>query len=262
MINLKEIKKEKLLTPDRILLYGMPKVGKSTFGAMAHNPIFLNIEDGIDNLTTHRIFNNNDEKTYKKCVEALRALVTQDHDFKTLVIDSADWLERLIYKAVAQASNVKSIDDIGYGKGYADAVNYWESFLNMLDTIRHKRGMEIIIICHVDVKVFNDTNGEAYNQYAPKLHGKTAKGDSTLGLLTEWVDMILFAKREVRTSKTIQSGKEVNVANVSEEKIKRHLYTNSMAGNFIAGNRLSMPEKMGLDYREFDKHRNVAKGIK
>lgn len=256
MINLKDLKKGKINNPDRILLYGMPKIGKSTFASKAKNPIFLNIEDGIDNLDVTRVFDTS-LKTYDTCIELLERLISEEHDFKTLVIDSADWLERVIYKYICKKEKVESIEDIGYGKGYVEAMSVWSHFLAGLDTLRLKRGMEIIFICHVDIRNFNDPAGENYNHYVPKLHGRTGKGDSALGLLTEWSDMILFAVEKKFTKETDVGfgGKEVKAISAGE----RIIHTVGQP-SFIAGNRINLPAELPLSYKAFDEARTKCKG--
>lgn len=257
MIDLKNLKKGKVNNPDRILLYGMPKIGKSTFGANAINPIFLNIEDGIDNLDVTRAFDSSN-KSYQDCVELIERLITQEHDFKTLVLDSADWFERLIYKHICVKEKVDSIENIGYGKGYVEAINIWSHFLNGLDSLRLKRNMEIIIICHVDIRNFNDPAGENYSQYVPKIHGKTGKGDSALGLLTEWSDMILFAneKKFIKKEEKGFGGSEAKAISAGQ----RVIYTTGEP-SFVAGNRINLPAELPLDYKAFNQARNKCKGL-
>ena len=80
-------------------------------------------------------------------LNALAALRDEQHDFRTVVLDSADWLERLIWDKVCQDFGVRSIEkaDGGYGKGYVHALTYCRQIVSLLNDLRNVRGMIVII---------------------------------------------------------------------------------------------------------------------
>ena len=90
----------------------------------------------------------------------------------TLVLDSADWLERLIWDKVCQDFGVRSIEkaDGGYGKGYVHALTYWRQVVGLLDALRETRGMIVIVIAHSGVERFEAPENSAYDRYTPRLH--------------------------------------------------------------------------------------------
>jgi hypothetical protein len=53
-------------------------------------------------------------------LDALAALYCEEHSYRAVVIDSLDWLERLIWDDVCARFGVKYLEkaDGGYGKGY------------------------------------------------------------------------------------------------------------------------------------------------
>lgn len=232
-LDLTTIKKGKNLRPPRIVIYGTAKCGKSTFASSAPNPIFLDLEDGLDNIETssQRI------TTYPEFEDALTALFEQAHNFETLVIDSADWLETLIFTEVAKNNNVKSIEDLGYGKGYIYALAIWKDILNGLTELRNKKNMGVIIICHDKVRTYNNPMGEGYDRYSLKLHD--AKNTSTVDLVKEWADCIFFAKDKENVTK---EGNAVSVG--------RKLYTTETPA-FLAGNRYNLPKELPLSWDAF-----------
>ena len=73
--------------PPRILIYGTEGIGKSTTGAQAPRPIFIQTEDGLDQIDC-RSFPL--AKRYEEVVKALSALYAEEHDFQTVVIDSLE----------------------------------------------------------------------------------------------------------------------------------------------------------------------------
>ena len=56
-------------------------------------------------------------------------------------IDTLDWLEKLIWTAVAEEANKKNIEDIGFGKGYVAAAEEWRNLLSGLEVLRADKGM-------------------------------------------------------------------------------------------------------------------------
>jgi hypothetical protein len=93
----------------RVMIYGYEGVGKSTWAASAPNPIFIQTEDGLDNIDTSKF---PVAKTWSEVVEQMNALVTEKHDFQTLVVDSVSGLERLIYTEVCRQFGVKNIEKV------------------------------------------------------------------------------------------------------------------------------------------------------
>ena len=180
--------------PPRIMVYGQEGVGKSTFGASAPYPIFIQTEDGLGEINCCKFplaHNVGD------VLDSLTALRDEDHNFRTVVIDSLDWLERLIFDEICKEFGVRSIEkaDGGYGKGYVDALVHWRKVIALLDELRNKRGMMVILLAHAKVERFEDPENAAYDRYSPRLHKHAAS------LISEWVDGVLFATKRMRVSK-------------------------------------------------------------
>ena len=178
--------------PPRILIYGIEGVGKSTAGAQAPRPIFVQTEDGLDQIDCDSFPLAGD---YRDVVAALTELYTAKHDYQTVVLDTLDWLERLIWDDVCREYGVKSIEkaDGGYAKGYTHALRQWREILAGLDALRNERGMAVILLAHAKVEKFEDPESVAYDRYSPRLHKHAG------ALVTEWCDAVLFATRRFRT---------------------------------------------------------------
>lgn len=190
-------------TPPQIIIYGTNGIGKSSIGAPtehgpgAHAPVYMNINNRINHLAVAG--NNSYLATYDDCEEFLRYIHSGDHTFRTLFIDTADDMERLIFSKVAKDAGKKVIGDIGYSKGYEDALDEWEKFLKRLTRIRDERGMSIVVLAQEDVRKHKNADGDDYEIIVPKLHGSTTKGDASLALFTAWADVILRMKQDVYT---------------------------------------------------------------
>lgn len=182
----------------RLLIYGTEGIGKSTTAAQAPKPIFVPTEDGLDQIDC-RSFPVAGKLTD---VEAtLHALIHEPHDFETVVIDSLDWLERLIWDSLCEQYGVSSIEKVdgGYARGYTHALTHWRRVLDDLNTLRNRRGMCVILLAHAKVEKFEDPEHPAYDRYSPRLHKHAT------ALITEWADAVLFATRKLIT-KTEEAG--------------------------------------------------------
>lgn len=185
-------------TPPRLLVYGTEGIGKSTTAAQAPKPIFIPTEDGLDQIDCASFPLAG---TLADVDAALQALLHEKHEFETVVLDSVDWLERLIWDALCEQYGVSSIEKVdgGYAKGYTHALTHWRKVLNDLNALRSQRGMCVILLAHAKVEKFDDPEHSAYDRYSPRLHKHAT------ALVTEWADAVLFATRKIIT-KTEDSG--------------------------------------------------------
>ncbi len=226
----------------KVLLYGQHGIGKSTWAASAPQPLFLNIEDGVADIDCAKT-----EKlgSFAEVVDAISWLSQNPHDFKTLVIDTLDWLEQLIFREVAKSANKGNIADIGYGKGYDAAREKWDFLLRGFDHIRQSRDMTIIMLAHAKIQRYDNPETESYDRYELDLH------KSSNGMLQEWADEVLFACYRVFTRKEDQGfGRERKIAVGSQERYIRTIETPAA----IAKNRLSLPAELKMEWADFAQH--------
>ncbi len=191
---LETIQSGKEAKPPRIMLYGSEGIGKSTFGAKAPRAIFIQTEDGLSEIECSKFPL---AKTLADVYSALSALQQEKHEFQTVVVDSLDWAERLIFDEVCREFGVKSVEkaDGGYARGYVHALTYWQKIINALELLRNEKGMACILIAHAKIERFEDPESSAYDRYSPRLHRHAC------ALISEWVDAVLFATRRFRTQK-------------------------------------------------------------
>lgn len=209
---------------------------------MSEKPIFIQTEDGLGDIECARFPLAG---KYSDVLETIAVLYQEKHDYKTAVVDSGDWMERLILAQVAQTQLVNNVEEIGYGKGYIFALDLWRDFLAGLDALRRERGMAIIILAHSKIEKFENPETDNYDRYSPRIH-KLASA-----LVQEWADEVLFATYRVHTKvKDEGFDKKTTKGIGSGERI---IYTVERPA-YVAKNRLSMPDSIPLDWRKYAEH--------
>lgn len=225
--------------PRRILLYGTHGIGKTTFAAMSERPIFIQTEDGLGTLSADRFPLCT---SWGDVLSSLDALLEGRHEYETLVLDSLDWLERLILTETCRRRQVESIEEIPYGKGYVHALVHWREVLTKLDRLRDERNMQSILIAHAGIERFHNPETESYDRYAPRLQKHASF------MVQEWADEVLFAAWRVHTRSSSQGFDRRRIQGIGTGQ--RVLKTTERPSH-VAKNRLNLPDEMPLDYDAF-----------
>lgn len=157
--------------------------------------------------------------------DQLMALLRDEHDFKTLIIDSITGFEDLFVKNILDVQPAKQKTMNAAGNGYASE---WETvkgkhgrIRNAAELLRSRKGMHVIFIAHVDVADIDLPDSEPFNKYVLQLHKKTSP------LYINNVDVIGFLRQDTFVKddgKAVTSnGRSLNVvmspSNVSKNRL-------------------------------------------
>lgn len=235
------IRRGRVDLPPRVVVYGTEGIGKSTFAAAAPSPIFVPTEDGLANIDCASF---PQARTLADVTAALTALAVERHEFQTVVVDSLDWLERLVWDAVCAKFRVANIEqaDGGFARGYGHALDPWRALLAQLDTLRD-HGMIVIGIAHAQTQRVEDPELPAYDRHAPRLHKRS------LAVVCEWADAVMFAGRKTRVQREDAGFNRQRgiVAAVGAEGGERTLRCIGGPG-CLAKNRYGLPEEIPLSW--------------
>lgn len=247
--DLSSIRKTRRNEPERILIHGLHKVGKTTFAAHAPGCIFLPTEDGQDSVDAESfpLFTS-----WQDLMSAITTLYMEPHEYKAAVIDSLDWAEALAQKKVAEDHNADGIEGIGYGKGYSYVGDLFREMLDGLNALRLERGMRIVLLAHTEIKTFNDPLADSYDRYQIKLHKIVNK------ICQEWCDVIAFAQ-EVATT-TIEKGEGFKKDRTRVIDLGRRVLRLERSAAYDAGNRYGLPAELPLEWPAFEEAIKQAKG--
>lgn len=231
--NLQAIVRNREIKPPRIMLYGPHGLGKTTFGAGAPKPIFIPTEDGLGVLDVDHFPL---AQTESDVLNAIGALYSEKHDYQTVVLDSLDWLENMIWVEVNAKHDAK---DLAYGKGAVIAAERWRNILEGFNALRADRGMAIVLVAHCHIKRFDSPETEPYERYQPKLQ------DRSSALVQEWCDAVLFTNyRTIIKKEDVGFKTEVRRGITTGERL---LFTTEKPA-YYAKNRYSLPESMPLSW--------------
>ena len=207
----------KIHTAQKVVIYGVEGIGKTTFASRFPDPVFILSQ--VDYIIQ-----------YKPC--------------KTLVLDTIDWAEKLCYDAVCATNQWKSIESPGYGAGYRYAYEEMGKLMNKLTDVV-EAGINVVVTAHCALRKFEqpDEMG-AYDRYEMKL--QNSQKCSTAGMVKEWADCVLFANYQTYV---VKEGDGKNAKSKGQGGTKRIMHTVRHAC-WDAKNRYGLPPEVPFDYEE------------
>ncbi len=237
-----EIIKGKVKQPFNVICLAPPGVGKSTWASKAPKPIFLGFEETSElNVDRFPI-----PKTYTEFASQLDYLTKNPMDYKTVVIDSIDTVERALHMEIMAKEPGKPMQKCmgGYGAAY----DYAEMTLKLdvkdkLKFLRDVKGMNVILIGHVTAKTKTDPiQALTYDTFLPNLHHKAQS------LFVDWVQCCFFA---TFVTAPIQDENSKKVFSASTGK--RKMLCEARPGVY-AKNRYNMPFEVAFEFEVFHKY--------
>ena len=179
--------------PRKVIIYGPPKLGKSTLAGMTKNSLMIPTEDRVSHIDCDKTPVVN---SYAEIMDIFTALINEKHTYKRVIIDTLDWFEPLLHAYVCQEKGFKSITDdhnkdTAFYKGLKyHAVEGWKKFLYNCDVLRSK-GFDIVLVAHSTTMTINPPDSEPYDKYVMKID------KHALAVVEEWADVIAFYDKEI-----------------------------------------------------------------
>ena len=247
-------------SPPILVIYGDGGIGKDTFASNAPNPLFIFTENSIGALDVPRIT----ASSYEEVMEATAMLITSEHNYKTVVYSTLDWLEPMVWNYLLKQQPtdekgrpVTSVDSYGYGKGFKYAINYWTDFIELVNRLRIERDMMVIFVAHPTIRKITPPDSDSYDSYMLKLQDSDKV--SAKDKIMECADAVFFANwRVALTDEKLSFGNSRNRGVGSGERI---VYTEQRPA-YEAKNRYSLPAQIHIKDKEWtDLWKSLATSI-
>ena len=203
-LSIQGITKTVKATPSKSILYAVEGWGKTSFAAQMQDAVFMLTprEDGLIKLIANCQLRETAHfgevaATWEDVKLGVQSLSLNQHPYRTFVLDVLNGAADLCVKSVTDAKfGGDTVEYNSWARGRAPTLEEWNKFIGYLTNLRDK-GMQIMLLCHADVKEFKNPEGENYDKYTPRIP------DFMWKPLQEWADMILFGQLEtfVKNSK-------------------------------------------------------------
>ena len=218
------------------VIYGTEGVGKTTFASQADGAVFIDTEGSTTHMDVARF---DPPEKLADVITDIQYAAAHPAEVGTLVIDTVDSLEKLIFRAVCEEKGIKNIEDLGYGKGYTYAKQKMQALLEDLDKVK-AAGVHVILVCHSMIRKFElpDEMG-SYDRYMLKLNEK-----NIAPLVKEWADLLLFVN--YRTDIITDSDGKTKKGKGGQKRI---MYANHSAC-WDAKNRFGLPDELPFDFAQ------------
>lgn len=156
-----------------ITILGDAGVGKTTLAASLESPIFIRCEDGLGSISvpSFPVVEKVDD-----LFKQLMALITEQHEYKTVVIDSVSRLDRIFEQHIID-EDPKKPNNIntamgGYGAGLSAVANL-HGRVRKAASMLNAKGITVVFISHSDVETIDLPDEPPFNRYTLRM-GKRA----------------------------------------------------------------------------------------
>lgn len=224
----------------KAVIYGPEGIGKTTLASKFPDPLFIDIEGSTKYLNVKRV--SPDPQTWEELLSYIKEVSGSPDVCKSLVIDTADWAERLCVSYILRKNNWTTIEAPGFGRGYREVNEEFGKLLDLLSLVADK-GINVVVTAHSRISKFEQPDEMGtYDRYTLKLFDSPKS--SNAALLKEWADLLLFCNYKtfvvkpddrVGGSQKLRGGKRVMYANHTPA--------------FDAKNRFNLPDEMEMDIK-------------
>lgn len=208
----------------KVLVYGVPKIGKTELCSKISGCIIADCEDGSFHVDAHKVRIGD----YSQLREFFKWIVTKP-EYPTVIIDSITAVEKFLADEICKEHGWDNLEAPGYGKGYQILKKGWQKLVAGLDFLNNS-GKHVVLTGHAKSRTFADPIIDSYDRWEVDLH------KDSLAYLNSKMDAILFYKWKT----VAKSRKKDDNAQIAQSNGDREMYTQERPA-FLAGNRFNLP---------------------
>ncbi len=160
-------------------------------------------------------------ESFDDLLNVIGELLTEEHDRRTVIIDSLDGLEPLVWRATSARLGINSIEEAGFGKGYVEADTEWNELMAAVSALS-RAGMYVVMLAHPEIVRFDSPTTDPYSRYQPKLHKRSN------ALVREKSDIVAFMNYRI-SIKEKEVARQTKVSHAEGGK-ERQVHFNEAAG--------------------------------
>lgn len=209
-------------------LLGDAGLGKTSTAATFPRPIFIRAEDGMQSIPeasrpdAFPLLEN-----AGTLWDQLKTLINENHDYKTLVVDSVTALERLFIQEVlsSDSKNPTSINQAlgGYGAGPQAVASLHQRVRKACGYLNEKRDMHVVFVAHADTETIELPDQDAYTRYTMRLGRKSQAPYIDDSDVVGFIKLNMYTRGDGDRKKAFSDGSRVidctaNAANVSKNR--------------------------------------------
>ncbi len=251
--------------PPMITIVGTPGTGKTTLGAMFPNALMVMSEDGAS------VFDSWDEEakpnvlprlpkaskdevgnlksTRETLLSIMDELISTDHGFTSLVVDSITSLDMLFGHEIALRDGVNTVADAsgGFHKGYAEVASWHAEFVYKCEQLRAVKRMGIVFLAHTGIKKIRNRPDAAadYSVFSMDMDNQA------LSIYTSQCDAVLYLVKEefIQGSETNRKGQTTKLGRLVQTGERKLITTgDGQVGYINAKNRYNMPAEIPVEH--------------
>ncbi len=216
----------------KIICYGVPGLGKSKLASSFPKPAFIPTTDGLEGLG---VFAFPVAQTAQAVRDAIQWLRTEQHDFKTAVLDTLGWMEKLVHDEVCHSLGLEFMTQSSV-KSYPLAALKMREIKESLDALNRERKMFIVMIAHATVSKFEDPTTATYDRYAMQMNEKVAE------MFMQDADIVAFMNQKVMIREEKDGFSKANKASANG----RHLFFDPCPAFYAKDHGYGLPDEMRI----------------
>lgn len=179
-----------------ITFCGDAGLGKSSLAATFPKPIFIRCEDGVSRIpAAFRPRALPPVRTEEQLWDQLKALVHDEHEYKTAVIDTVSAADRMFVQSILKLDGkAKSLNQSlgGYGAGFSALAAKHQQVRNAAEMMRIKRGMNVVFLAHTEVGTMRLPDQDDFSRYSLRM-----THDKSLPPYLDDVDAVGFLRQRI-----------------------------------------------------------------